>query len=88
MRDTTSWLHAAAASWDHPASREWIVAAHTYDLLALVNSSKKGKKPKPYPSPYANADKNKIGGSSKRRQSDRSVRDKLNKMNPRESDAS
>lgn len=86
MRDTSSWLRAAEAGWKHPASAEWIVAAHTFDLIALVNNTKKNQKPKPYPTPYDNASK-KIGGKSRASQSDSSVIDKLNQMNPKEADA-
>jgi hypothetical protein len=83
LRDTSSWLQAAVGGWDYPVTREWIAITHTYDLLALVNSDKKKPKPKPYPTPYPNGDKNKIG-SSKAKQSNSSVLEKLNQMNPKE----
>jgi hypothetical protein len=60
LRDTSSWLCASYNKWDYPVSREWIVAAHTYDLLSMVNSGK-GKKPKPYPTPMKNLNKQRVG---------------------------
>jgi hypothetical protein len=42
-RDPESWLYARMNDWKYPVSREWIVQAHTYDLLYAVNSKKKPK---------------------------------------------
>lgn len=66
------------SKWNYPVSREWIVGAHTFDLLANVNSGK--KKPKPYPSPWPDPSINRIGSAKKR--SDADVRRLLKMMNP------
>lgn len=79
MREPTSWLQAAYSGWKHPVSRDWIVAAHTYDLLARVNSK---KKPKPYPNPFPNKDVVKTGKTNR---SPEEVRRILDWMNPKES---
>lgn len=81
LRDTSSWLHAAKASWDYPVTREWIVSAHTYDLLAAVNSK---KPPKPYPAPWPDKNSKKIG--SKTAMTADAVKSRLEMMNPKESD--
>lgn len=80
MRDPASWTCAVYSGWDYPVSREWIVAAHTYDLLAMVNSGK-GRKPKPYPNPFSNKQKTRIG---KTERSPEEVRALLAWMNPKE----
>lgn len=80
IRDTSSWLGSANAKWKFPASREWIVAAHQYDLTARVNSK---KKPKPYPTPWENADTQKLG--SQKPQDRSRVLGVLERMNPKES---
>lgn len=67
------------AKWDYPVSREWIVQAHSFDLLAQVNSGK--KKPKPYPAPWPDPSVNRIGDNEQR--SDADVRRLLKLMNPR-----
>jgi hypothetical protein len=72
-----SWLSAKIQNWTHPVSHEFIVAAHTYDLLATVNSK---KKPKPYPMPWKPAGQVSIG---KKNQSRADVINKLNSMNDR-----
>jgi hypothetical protein len=72
-----SWLSAKIQNWTHPVSHEFIVAAHTYDLLATVNSK---KKPKPYPMPWKPAGQVIIG---KKNQSRADVINKLNSMNDR-----
>lgn len=80
LRDPSSWLQAARHGWEYPVTREWIVASHTYDLLAAVNSGK-GKKPKPYPTPFPNRNVTRVG------KTDRSVdevRAILDWMNPKE----
>jgi hypothetical protein len=56
-----------------------MVAIHTYDLLAAVNSK---KKPPGYPTPWPSADSKRIG--SKKRQSRQQVLDYLARMNPKE----
>jgi len=78
LRDPGSHLQAAVAKWKYPVSREWIVAAHAYDLLARVNSK---QKPKAYPNPFPNKDETKIGRTTKTRSEVRKV---LDWMNPKE----
>lgn len=78
LQDTNSWVQAAKSEWDYPVSRQWIVQAHTFDLLATVNSGK--KKPKPYPAPWPDPSVNRIGSTKKR--SDADVRRLLKMMNP------
>lgn len=78
LRETDSWLQAAKSDWKYPVSREWITAAHTFDLLASVNSK---KKPKPYPAPWPDTNTNKIGAAG---QSVEHVRSVLDRMNPKE----
>lgn len=79
LRDMSSWTHASVSEWEYPVSREWIVNAHVYDLLAAVNSK---KKPKPYPTPWPEAGLNKIGGKIK--QDRKTVIERLRQMNPKE----
>jgi hypothetical protein len=78
LQDTNSWAQAAKSEWDYPVSRQWIVQAYTFDLLATVNGGK--KKPKPYPAPWPDPSVNKIGSTKKR--SDADVRRLLKMMNP------
>lgn len=80
MRDPSSWLCAARSEWEFPASREFMVAAHSYDLTARINSK---QKPKPYPTPWENANKTKIG--SRKPQDRKTVLSVLERMNPKES---
>ena len=80
MRDTSSWLQAAVSEWTYPVSREWIVSAQTFDLHAAVNSNKKAK---PYPTPWPDATKKKLGSKN---QSRVSVIQGLERMNPKEND--
>lgn len=80
VRDLSSWTQSSIAKWDYPVSREWIVAAHTYDLIAAVNSRK--SKPKPYPAPWPDAGTNRIGGKTK--QDRKTVIERLRQMNPKE----
>lgn len=56
-----------------------MVLAHSYDLTARINSK---QKPKPYPTPWENANKTKLG--SKKAQSRDSVLNILDRMNPKE----
>lgn len=81
MRDPSSWLNTAVQDWKFPVSREWIVAAHSYDLLHAINSK---KTPKPYPTPWLAENTSRIG--SKKRQLTSDVLDKLERMNPKEND--
>ena len=77
VRIPDSWLNAKIQNWTHPVTREWIVGAHTWDLLATVNSK---KKPKPYPTPWKPAGQASIGNKN---QSRADVITKLNAMNNR-----
>jgi hypothetical protein len=77
VRIPDSWLSAKIQNWTHPVSQEFIVAAHTWDLLATVNSK---KKPKPYPMPWKQAGQVKIGNKNQTRAD---VINKLNAMNNR-----
>jgi hypothetical protein len=79
LRDPSSWTQAAKNNWDYPVDRNWIVASHSYDLLAMVNSK---KKPKPYPSPWPNANVNRL--RPKKAQLRSQVLEKLRLMNPKE----
>lgn len=79
MRDPSSWLCAARAEWQFPVSREWTVLAHVYDLTARINSK---QKPKPYPTPWENGNKQKLG--SKKPQNRDAVLNILERMNPKE----
>lgn len=78
LRDPDSWLQAKQAGWKYPVSREWIVAAHTYDLTARVNSK---NKPKPYPNPFPERDTARVGKTTKTRAEVRKI---LDWMNPKE----
>lgn len=70
MADTNSWLQAAVAGWDHPVSREWIIAAQSFDLAHAAASK---HRPKPMPRPWPDT-KNKIGGKKTVRRSIEDVR--------------
>lgn len=83
LRDPTSWLQAVHAGWKHPVSQEWMVAVHTYDLLAAVNSK---NKPKPYPTPWPSQNETRVGSSKPRSRAE--VIKRLEQMNPKENDAS
>lgn len=45
--DTTSWVFAAQAKWDFPASREFLAIADLFDAFAKANF----RRPDPYPRP-------------------------------------
>jgi hypothetical protein len=78
MKDPSSWTQAARSGWKHPVSFEWMVLANTYDVHTLVNSK---RKPKPYPTPWADKNKSRIGATNQ----DRShVEKMLERMNPKE----
>jgi hypothetical protein len=55
-----------------------MVLAHTYDLLGQANAGK--SKPKPFPKPWKNRNKERLGSNSK--QPTKNVLTKLRKMNP------
>ena len=76
LKDPSSNLQAAKNKWKHPVSFEYIVSAHTFDLLATVNSK---KKPKPYPVPWQTADKKKMGSAKSNQHALRA----LDSMNPK-----
>jgi hypothetical protein len=77
-RDTNSWTQAVMSEWKYPVSREWIVAAHTYDLHTAVNSKKKSKST--YPTPWPDSDTSRLGS----RKINPMARDYLERMNPKE----
>lgn len=79
LRDPSSWTAAAKQGWSYPVSREWLVGAHTYDLLAAVNT-KKGSKPKRYPSPFPDKAATRFGRTTR---SSEEVRKILAWMNPK-----
>ena len=79
LQQPDSWLHAAVSDWKHPVTPEWVVLAHTYDLLAAVNSK---NKPKPYPTPWPADGSKKLGGKTTQTRSD--VISRLATMNPKE----
>lgn len=62
LRDPSSWLQTSVNKWSHPVSYEWAVHAATYDMLAQVNSK---RKPKPFPRPWPDANKNRKGTARK-----------------------
>lgn len=79
LRNTDSWVQAAYSGWSYPIDRQYLAQAHTYDLLARVNS-KKGARPKPYPTPFPQNDKSKMGKTS---MSSRRAKELLARMNPK-----
>ena len=81
LRDPDSWLQAVHNDWDYPVSREWMTLAHTYDLHATVNSK---NRPKPYPTPWLDANTKRLGSKKPQDRSD--VLAKLATMNPKEND--
>jgi hypothetical protein len=80
LKDPASWTQAVKNGWQYPVSHEWMIARHTYDLIARAHY----KKPKPFPAPWPDADKKTIG--SKRPQTRAEVLAKLALMNPEEND--
>lgn len=72
FRNTASWIHAREAKWEHPVTPEWILAKHTFDLLARVNSE---KPPPEYPAPW-------ISRKTTTEQSREDVIRRLKLMNP------
>lgn len=63
MKDPESRLHAAAAGWSHPISRDWIALV---DLVDVQLASKSKNRPKPYPRPW-DAKPKQFGRSTVRR---------------------
>lgn len=57
LRDPASHIHAAAARWKHPATREFFLLADIFDAAAQHTY----KKPKPYPRPYPDGSKKTFG---------------------------
>ena len=80
LTSTDSHLQASVNGWTNSVSREWITLTHVYDLLAAVNS----KKPKPYPTPWPNANVTKIKPQTNPDR--KGVLENLEKMNPKETD--
>lgn len=80
LRDPSSWLQAAKFGWKHPVSREWEAIIDHFDLTFAVAA---GKKAKPYPRPWPEADKNVVGGRGVSRAD---VIERLRSMNPKEQD--
>lgn len=80
-RDPSSWLQAAKNEWTQPVSKEWMILANVYDLLAAVNSK---KKPKPYPRPWPDSGTTRLGSKKPQKRSD--VITALERMNPKEND--
>lgn len=81
IRDQSSWTYAALAGWTSPATPEFVVLTEVWNLLAAVNSGK--KKPKPYPTPWADANTKRLGKTRVSR--DEAIR-RLNTMNPPKGD--
>ena len=79
LRDPSSWTQAIKNNWDYPVDRNWIIASHSYDLLAMVNSK---KKPKPYPTPWPDPRVNRL--RPKKAQDRSEVLKKLRLMNPKD----
>lgn len=78
VRDPSSWTQTVWSGWSYPVTREWIVSAHTFDLLAAANS-RKGSKPKPYPNPFPDQDVTRTGKTDR---TPEEVRKILAWMNP------
>ena len=71
-KNPSSWVHALEEGWQFPASFEWIVLKHTFDLIAAANSE---QTPEPYPAPWDTA--NRPTPLSREE-----VEEQLRKMNP------
>lgn len=57
--DSSSFVAAALAGWDHPVSHGSIVLMNLFDLthqIAWAQGGGKGSKPKPYPRPWTQTD--------------------------------
>jgi hypothetical protein len=79
-REPSSWLQTAVNGWKYPVSLEWMMARHTYDLIANANF----KKPKPFPTPWPDQNEKKLGGNQPQTRAE--VLRKLALMNPEEND--
>lgn len=56
LTDSSSFVAASVAGWDHPLSHQSIVLMNLYDLthqVAWAQGGGKGSKPKPYPRPWS-----------------------------------
>lgn len=80
-RDPSSWFQAAIHEWTQPVSKEWMILANLYDLMAAVNSK---KKPKQYPRPWPDDGITRLGSKKPQKRSD--VIAALERMNPKEND--
>lgn len=65
-RDPSSWLFAAVAGWEHPASRELLTLADQFDAFMQAHT-RKGQRAKPYPRPFSTQKKYGGRGKNKRR---------------------
>lgn len=61
MRQPSSWLFAAHNGWEYPVSREWMVTADLVDAFMRANAGK--RKPKPYPRPWKDNSKTRMGST-------------------------
>lgn len=57
ITDPSSHVAAAVAGWEYPATREALVLMDLYDAYAKATFSR----PKPYPRPWRNEDKKRLG---------------------------
>ena len=62
-----SLFHARVAGWDYPISREAMIAADVYDLQLRVALGKKQNRFRPYPRPWPDKNKTRLGGSNKKK---------------------
>lgn len=83
MKDTSSWVGSKLAKWTYPVTREWIITQDLYNLTYAIASK---KLPKPYPTPWKQKGEKSLGKIGGRTQQE--ILDRLEKMNPKESDAS
>lgn len=64
LEDPSSRVAVSVAGWDYPATRELLAVMDAYDLthqIAWVQGGKKGQRPKPYPRPWPDQKKERIG---------------------------
>ena len=50
LMNPATWIHAAENEWDYPATQEWIVLKHLYDLTVMANTA--SGTPIEYPAPW------------------------------------
>lgn len=63
LKDPTSWLTVSVQKWDHPISREALVAMDHFDLVHALNSK---RPPKPHSGrPWKAAGSQKIHGKAR-----------------------